>query len=147
MLTMEEAFEKSIKTFSQGEIVNGTVIDVRGKEVIVDIGYKSEGHVALNEFDEDNRPEAGSQIEVLIEVLENRDGQVELSHERAEFKKNCDKINSICEEGGIVTGRIKDAVKGGLIVNIGVEAFLPSSEVEVVQPHNLVALGGEKMEF
>ena len=127
---MEEAFEKSLRTFSQGEIVNGTVIDVRGKEVIVDIGYKSEGHVALNEFDEDNRPEVGSQIEVLIEVLENRDGQVELSHERAEFKKNWDKINSICEEGGIVTGRIKDAVKGGLIVNIGVEAFLPSSQVE-----------------
>ncbi|MBI61158.1 MAG: 30S ribosomal protein S1 [Verrucomicrobiales bacterium] len=147
MLTMEEAFEKSLRTFSQGEIVNGTVIDVRGKEVIVDIGYKSEGHVALNEFDEDNRPEVGSQIEVLIEVLENRDGQVELSHERAEFKKNWDKINSICEEGGIVTGRIKDAVKGGLIVNIGVEAFLPSSQVDVVQPHNLDALVGEKMEF
>ena len=147
MLTMEEAFEKSIKTFSQGEIVNGTVIEIRGKEVIVDIGYKSEGQVALNEFDEDNRPEVGSQIEVLIDALENRDGQVELSHERAEFKKNWDKINSICEEGGVITGRIKDAVKGGLIVNIGVEAFLPSSQVDVVQPKNLDALVGQKMEF
>ena len=147
MLTMEEAFEKSLKTFSQGEIVNGTVIEIRGKEVIVDIGYKSEGQVALNEFGEDNRPEVGSQIEVLIDALENRDGQVELSHERAEFKKNWDKINSICEEGGVITGRIKDAVKGGLIVNIGVEAFLPSSQVDVVQPKNLDALVGQKMEF
>ena len=147
MLTMEEAFEKSLLTISQGEIVNGTVIEIRGKEVIVDIGYKSEGHVAINEFDEDNRPEVGSQIEVLIDVLENREGQVELSHERAQFKKNWDKINSICEEGGVITGRIKEAVRGGLIVNIGVEAFLPSSQVDVIQPKNLEALVGEKMEF
>ena len=71
MLTMEQAFEKSLTTFSEGEIVNGTVIETRGKEVIVDIGYKSEGHVALNEFDEDNQPGVGDQIEVLIEVLES----------------------------------------------------------------------------
>ena len=83
MLTMEEAFEKSLTTFSEGEIVNGTVIETRGKEIIVDIGYKSEGHVALNEFDEDNQPGVGDQIEVLIEVLEDREGQVHLSHERA----------------------------------------------------------------
>ena len=92
MLTMEQAFVKSLTTFSEGEIVNGTVIETRGKEVIVDIGYKSEGHVALNEFDEDNQPGVGDQIEVLIEVLEDREGQVHLSHERAEFKKNWDKI-------------------------------------------------------
>ena len=147
MLTMEQAFEKSLTTFSEGEIVNGTVIETRGKEVIVDIGYKSEGHVALNEFDEDNQPGVGDQIEVLIEVLEDREGQVHLSHERAEFKKNWDKINSLCEEGKVIEGRIKAAVKGGLIVNIGVEAFLPSSQVDVVQPKNLDALVGEKMEF
>ena len=147
MLTMEEAFATTQSNCVAGEIVNGTVIEVRSKEVIVDIGYKSEGSVPLNEFDEDNRPELGSTIEVLIEVLENREGQVELSHERAEFKKNWDKINSICEEGKVIEGRIMSAVKGGLIVNIGVEAFLPNSQVDVVPRKDMSDLVGQKMEF
>jgi len=147
MLTMEEAFEKSQTSFSADKIVEGTVIEVRTKEVVVDIGYKSEGTVPLNEFDEDNKPDIGSKIEVLIEVLENREGQVELSHERAEFKKNWDKINSICEEGKVIEGRVKEVVRGGLMVNIGVEAFLPSSQIDVVPPRDLNALVGQKMEF
>ncbi|MDP7009959.1 MAG: 30S ribosomal protein S1 [Verrucomicrobiota bacterium] len=147
MITMEEAFAKSQTSFSAGEIVEGTVIEVRSKDVIVDIGYKSEGSVPLNEFGDDNRPENGSKIEVLIEVLENREGQVELSHERAEFKKNWDKINSICEEGKVIEGRVKSVVRGGLMVNIGVEAFLPSSQIDVVPPKDLDVLVGQKMEF
>ena len=147
MLTMEEAFAKSQTSFSADEIVEGTVIEVRTKEVVVDIGYKSEGTVPLNEFGEDNKPDIGSRIEVLIEVLENREGQVELSHERAEFKKNWDKINSICEEGKVIEGRVKEVVRGGLMVNIGVEAFLPSSQIDVVPPRDLNALIGQKLEF
>ena len=72
MLTMEEAFAKSQTSFSAGEIVEGTVIEVRSKELVVDIGYKSEGTVPLNEFGADNQPEIGGKIEVRIEVLENR---------------------------------------------------------------------------
>ena len=147
MLTMEEAFAKSQTSFSAGEIVEGTVIEMRSKELVVDIGYKSEGTVQLSEFGADNQPEIGGKIEVLIEVLENREGQVELSHERAEFKKNWDKINSICEEGKIIEGRVKEVVRGGLMVNIGVEAFLPSSQIDVVPPRDLNALVGQKMEF
>ncbi len=147
MLTMEEAFAKSQTSFSAGEIVEGTVIEMRTKELVVDIGYKSEGTVQLSEFGADNQPEIGGKIEVLIEVLENREGQVELSHERAEFKKNWDKINSICEEGKIIEGRVKEVVRGGLMVNIGVEAFLPSSQIDVVPPRDLNALIGQKMEF
>ena len=147
MLTMEEAFAKSQTSFSAGEIVEGTVIEMRSKELVVDIGYKSEGTVPLSEFGADNQPEIGGKIEVLIEVLENREGQVELSHERAEFKKNWDKINSICEEGKIIEGRVKEVVRGGLMVNIGVEAFLPSSQIDVVPPRDLNALIGQKMEF
>ena len=147
MLTMEEAMKQSTISFVEGEIIEGEVIEIRSKEVLVNINFKSEGSVSLNEFDEDNRPVVGDKIEVLIEVLENRDGMVELSHERAEFKKNWDKINSICEEGGVITGRIKEIVKGGLIVNIGVEAFLPSSQVDIVPPKDLKALVGQKYEF
>ena len=147
MLTMEEAMKQSTISFVEGEIIEGEVIEIRSKEVLVNINFKSEGSVSLNEFDEDNQPVVGDKIEVLIEVLENRDGMVELSHERAQFKKNWDKINSICEEGGVITGRIKEIVKGGLIVNIGVEAFLPSSQVDIVPPKDLKALVGQKYEF
>lgn len=147
MLTMEEAMKQSDLCFAEGEIIEGTIIEERAKEVLVDIGYKSEGIVPLNEFDEDDPPKLGDKVEVLIEVLENREGQVELSHEAAEFKRNWDNINTICQEGGVIPGRVKKAVKGGLIVNIGVEAFLPSSQVDIVPPKDLSELEGKTFEF
>jgi len=122
MLTMEEALKQHATRFVQGEIVKGTVIEVRPKEVMVDIGYKSEGVIPSNEFIDIEAVKVGSQIDVLIEKLENKEGTVVLSHEKAEFKKNWDKILTICNEGGIITGKVKAVVKGGLVVNVGVEA-------------------------
>jgi len=147
MLTMEEAFNASLVSVTEGEIVEGTVIEVRAKDIVVDIGYKSEGHVNLNEFSADEQPEVGAKIEVLIEVLEDREGQVHLSHERAKFKKNWDQINDLCEEGKVLEGRVKDVVKGGLIVDIGVEAFLPSSQIDIIPPKDLETFRGEMLEF
>ncbi len=147
MLTMEEAFNASLVSVTEGEIVEGTVIEVRAKDIVVDIGYKSEGHVNLNEFSADEQPEVGTKIEVLIEVLEDREGQVHLSHERAKFKKNWDQINDLCEEGKVLEGRVKDVVKGGLIVDIGVEAFLPSSQIDIIPPKDLETFRGEMLEF
>ncbi|MDP7052256.1 MAG: 30S ribosomal protein S1 [Verrucomicrobiota bacterium] len=147
MLTMEEALKQSTVRFAEEEIVTGKVIEIRQKEVLVDIGYKSEGSISTNEFDEDEPPKVGDEVDVLIERLENRDGMVELSHERAEFKRNWDKINSICQEGGRIKGKIKQAVRGGLIVNIGVEAFLPSSQVDVIPIRDFDSLVGQTFEF
>ncbi len=147
MLTMEEALKQSTVRFAEEEIVTGKVIEIRQKEVLVDIGYKSEGSISTNEFDADEPPKVGDEVDVLIERLENRDGMVELSHERAEFKRNWDKINSICQEGGRIKGKIKQAVRGGLIVNIGVEAFLPSSQVDVIPIKDFDALVGQTHEF
>jgi len=147
MLTMEDALKQSNFSFVEGEIVKGKVLEIRQKEVLVDIGYKSEGSVSLNEFDLEEPPKEGDEIDVLIEQLEDRDGMVVLSHEHAEFKRNWDKINSICQEGGVIPGKIKQIVKGGLIVNIGVEAFLPSSQVDVVPPKDLNELLGKTLEF
>ena len=147
MLTMEEVLKQGNVRFAEEEIVKGKVIEIRQKEVLVDIGYKSEGSISTNEFDEDDPPKVGDEVEVLIERLENREGMVELSHERAEFKQNWDKINSICQEGGRIKGKIKQAVRGGLIVNIGVEAFLPSSQVDVVPTRDFDALVGQTFEF
>jgi small subunit ribosomal protein S1 len=144
---MEEALKQSNKLFSTGEIVKGTVIEVRPKEVLVDIGYKSEGIIPGNEFIDLKSVKVGDEIDVLIEKLENKDGTVVLSHEKAEFKKNWDKILTICNEGGIITGKVKSIVKGGLVVNVGVEAFLPSSQIDVITPKNLAGFVGNTYEF
>ena len=85
MLTMEEAMKQSAMRFAVGEIVKGTIIEVRPKEVLVDIGYKSEGVIPTNEFVDANALKVGDVIDVLIEKLENKEGTVELSHEKAEF--------------------------------------------------------------
>jgi len=111
---MEEAMKHSAMRFAAGEIVKGTVIEVRPKEVLVDIGYKSEGVIPANEFEDIKVIKVGDQIDVLIEKLEDKDGMVVLSKEKAEFKKNWERILSICNEGGTITGKVKAIVKGGL---------------------------------
>ena len=147
MLTMEEALRQTQMRFAPGEIVKGTIIEVRPKEVLVDIGYKSEGAISGNEFDDIKTVKVGDEIDVLIEKLEDKDGMVVLSKEKAEFKKNWDRILTIASEGSTVTGKVKSAVKGGLVVNIGVEAFLPASQIDVVPPKNLQPFIGNSYEF
>src|SRR6202167_6146134 len=147
MLTMEEAMKQSSMGFAAGEIVKGTVIEVRPKEVLVDIGYKSEGVISGGEFDDIKAVKVGDEIDVLIEKLEDKDGMVILSKEKAEFKQNWDKILTICNEGGTITGKVKAVVKGGLLVNIGVEAFLPASQIDVTTIKNMTAFVGNAYEF
>jgi small subunit ribosomal protein S1 len=144
---MEEAMKQSATRFAAGEIVKGTIIEVRPKEVLVDIGYKSEGVIPTNEFVDTSALKVGAEIDVLIEKLENKDGTVELSHEKAEFKKNWERILTICNEGGTILGKVKSIVKGGLVVNIGVEAFLPASQIDVITPRNLAQFVNNTYEF
>jgi small subunit ribosomal protein S1 len=147
MLTMEEALKQGSKLVTQGEIVKGIIIEVRPKEVLVDIGYKSEGVIPNNEFIDFDAVKVGAEIDVLVEKLENKEGTVVLSHEKAEFKKNWERILTICNEGGRVMGKVKAVVKGGLIVNVGVEAFLPSSQIDMITPKNLQSFVGNSYEF
>ena len=146
---MEEAMAQSQPSFAAGQIVKGTVIEIRQKEVMIDIGYKSEGSVPVNEFEDhdEEKLKLGDIVDVQILRLEDRDGMVELSHEQAIFKQNWDNIKTICEEGGHIKGRVKAAVKGGLIVNIGVEAFLPSSQIDVTTPRDLEPYVGQTYDF
>ncbi len=148
MLTMEEALkQRGALPFAAGNIVKGTIIEIRPKEVLVDIGYKSEGVVSGSEFIDLKTAKIGDQIDVLIEKLEDKDGMVVLSKQKAEFKQNWDRILSICNEGGIITGKVTDIVKGGVIVNIGVEAFLPASQIDVITPKNLSQYVGNSYQF
>ena len=148
MLTMEEAMKQTGSLpFASGNIVKGHIIEVRPKEVLVDIGYKSEGVISGAEFEDIKAVKVGDEIDVLIEKLEDRDGMVVLSKEKAEFKKNWERILTICNEGGTISGKVKAVVKGGLLVNIGVEAFLPASQIDVSTPKNLAQYVGNTYDF
>ncbi|MEI6394740.1 MAG: 30S ribosomal protein S1 [Verrucomicrobiota bacterium] len=148
MLTMEEAMKQAGSLpFAAGNIVKGNIIEVRPKEVLVDIGYKSEGVISANEFEDIKTVKVGDQIDVLIEKLEDKEGMVVLSKEKAEFKQNWERILTICNEGGTISGKVKAIVKGGLLVNIGVEAFLPASQIDVLTPKNLAQYVGNTYDF
>jgi len=145
---MEEAMRQAGKLpFAAGNIVKGNIIEVRPKEVLVDIGYKSEGVISGNEFEDIKTVKVGDQIDVLIEKLEDKEGMVILSKEKAEFKQNWERILTICNEGGTIAGKVKAIVKGGLLVNIGVEAFLPASQIDVLTPKNLAQYVGNTYHF
>src|ERR1041384_1976649 len=148
MLTMEEAMKQTgALPFAAGNIVKGTIIEVRPKEVLVDIGYKSEGVISGNEFEDIKNVKVGDQVDVLMENREDKEGMVVLSKEKAEFKENWERILTICNEGGTISGKVKAVVKGGLLVNIGVEAFLPASQIDIVPPKNLNQFVGNTYDF
>ncbi len=127
-------------------IVRGTIIDIKPQVVLVDIGYKSEGVIASNEF-EDEDIQIGDEVEVLLENLENDEGMVVLSKEKAAHKQNWDKIIKVFQDGGLVKGKVKGVVKGGLTVNVGVEAFLPGSQIDIIPPKDLNEYVGNVYEF
>ena len=143
---LEALIDSKLPSFRKGDIVNGTILEIRPQVVLVDIGYKSEGVIPVSEF-EDDEIEVGDQIEVLLESLENDEGLVVLSKEKAAHKQNWDKIVAVFKDGGLVKGKIKSVVKGGLMVNVGVEAFLPGSQVDIIPPKDLNELVGQVYEF
>ena len=138
--------DKSFKEIREGSIVIGRIIEIQPQVVLVDIGYKSEGAIPISEF-EDEDIEVGNDIEVLLERLENDEGMVVLSKEKAAHKQNWDKIAKVFHDGGLVKGKVKSVVKGGLMVNVGVEAFLPGSQIDIIPPKDLTEYVGNVYEF
>ncbi len=134
---MSAALEQQENQFSAGSIIKGTVSGIKGTEVFVDIGYKSEGVVPSNEFEDASQVKAGDVIDVLLVELESENGMVNLSKSRADDKIRWDTILKKYTEGGVVTGTIRSKVRGGLIVDVdGVDAFLPGSQVDVSPVHD-----------
>jgi small subunit ribosomal protein S1 len=146
MTNFETLLSQSMQNFKEGTIVKGRIIERRPREVMVDIGYKSEGAIDLNEFSSADDLAIGQEIEVLLERLENEDGQVILSRQKAAHKQNWDKIVKLSEAGKTVQGLVKGIVKGGLMVDVGVEAFLPSSQIDINPPKNLREFLGQTLE-
>ena len=149
MIEMKELLAKSkaIRDYKEGSIVKGTILEIRPREVLVDIGYKSEGAIAAHEFDDIADLQVGDEVEVLICRLENDEGMVILSKERAAAKQNWEKIVKVFDEGGLIKGKVKAVVKGGLLVNVGVEAFLPGSQIDVIPPKDLTQFVGNTYDF
>ena len=138
--------DKSFREFREGSIVLGRIIEIQPQIVLVDIGYKSEGAIPVSEF-EDEEFAVGDEIEVLLERLENDEGMIVLSKEKAAHKQNWDKIAKVFHDGGLVKGKVKAVVKGGLMVNVGVEAFLPGSQIDIIPPKDLTEYVGNVYDF
>jgi small subunit ribosomal protein S1 len=147
MVQMQDVMSKPMPDFREGSIVKGRILEVRPREVLVDIGYKSEGVIPLTEFEEVDSLEVGDEVDVLLERLENDEGMVVLSKEKAAYRQNWNKIASVFHGDGLIKGKVKSVVKGGLMVNIGVEAFLPASQIDVVPPKDLQQFVGNTYDF
>ena len=139
--------ESKIELLKEGSVISGTIMEIRPTEVVIDFGGKAEGTIPAHEFLDLSELEIGSNIEVFLERLEDRFGNPQLSFDKAEQKKNWEKIVNTCEEGSVITGRVRSKVKGGLVVNIGVDAFLPSSQVDIQAPKNLDQFVGQTFDF
>jgi len=131
----------------ENSLVKGRVMEVRQNEVIVDIGGKSEGSINIAEFLSPEDLQIGQEIDVFLEKVEDKSGSPVLSFDKAEQKKNWETILAKCQEGAVVSGRIRSKVKGGLVVSIGVDAFLPASHIDVQPPKNLDQYIGQTYDF
>ncbi len=143
-----DLYDNSFRNIAEGEVVKGTVLKVNENEVVVDVGYKSEGVISVNEFLDENgvvMVQAGDLVDVLLERTEDRDGHIVLSREKAEKMKIWDEVEKAFVERKVVIGRVIERIKGGLAVDIGVRAFLPGSQIDVRPVRNLDALRGQEL--
>ena len=138
---MIEMYESTLKSIKEGEIVMGTILDVTRDDVIVDVGFKSEGIIPIDEFPKPVNISVGDEIDVYLEQIEDSNGQLILSKQKADFMRVWDKIRDIYDSGQTVEGRVVRRIKGGLVVDVlGVDAFLPGSQVALRQVPDFDAL-------
>src|SRR5580698_8064554 len=139
IVAITDSLGKPEQDYESNKIVSGRVLEIRGDDVVIDIGYKSEGVIKLDEWKEDGAegmppPKAGDTVEVLLETVEGDDGSISLSYRKAKRQKEWNAILAKHKEGDVVSGRVLKKIKGGLLVNIGVNVFLPASQVDIRRP-------------
>ena len=143
----EEIYHQEAQAYDLNEILTGTIVRVDNDEVVVDIGYKSEGVVQRDEWEEhEDVPEVGQQIEVELEEFEDSIGLIVLSKRKADRRREWEKIISTHAEGDIVKGSVIRKIKGGLLLNIGVNVFLPASQVDIRRPNDIAEYIGSEIE-
>jgi small subunit ribosomal protein S1 len=144
----ESLYDETLSTVAVDEVVIGTVIQMTLREVVINIGYKSEGVVSLNEFRYNPNLKVGDKVEVYVESQEDKKGQLLLSHKKARAINSWDRVNASLEKDEIITGYIKCRTKGGMIVDVfGIEAFLPGSQIDVKPIRDYDVFVGKTMEF
>jgi len=149
-MSMQQLYEESLRSLQEGEVINGTIIQVTKDFVLVDVGYKSEGQIPIQEFVNEEgvvTANVGDKIDVLLESREDEDGEIRLSKEKAAKIKVWDEIRRAYNDGEVIRGLISARVKGGYTVDIGVPAFLPGSQVDLRPVKDMDALVGKTLDF
>ena len=145
---LEEIYKGSLNDLSETDVIIGKVVRLTDKEAIVDINFKSEGVISLNEFRYNQGLKVGDEVEVMVDRREDKTGQLQLSHKKARTLKAWDKVNEYHQSGEIVNGFVKSRTKGGMIVDVfGIEAFLPGSQIDVKPIKDYDQFVGKTMEF
>ena len=145
---LEKAYDETLNKVSEHQVVEGTVISIDKKEVIVNIGYKSDGIIPASEFRYNPELKVGDKVEVYVENQEDRKGQLVLSHKKARLSKSWERVNAALENEEVIQGYIKCRTKGGMIVDVfGIEAFLPGSQIDVHPIRDYDVFVGKTMEF
>ena len=148
MNEMMALYDESISGIQEGQIVKGTIVSTGESEVMIDIGFKSEGAVPLREFNDLSAIEIGQEIEVFLENVEDQEGQVVLSKQKADFMRVWDSIKDAHDTGNTVQGRLMRRIKGGIVVDLfGVDAFLPGSQIDIRQVKNFDQFLGQEFPF
>jgi small subunit ribosomal protein S1 len=140
LTAFEQEFADSLgagQDFDIGRIISGRVIEIVGDQVVVDVGYKSEGLVPLNEWEDEEAPKQGDEVQVLLEGMEDDTGEIVLSHKKAQRMIAWEKVIALHHEGDVVSGKVTRKIKGGLLVDIGVNVFLPASQVDIRRPNDI----------
>ena len=148
---LESWLPQDSQVFESNKIVTGRVLEIRGDDVVIDIGYKSEGVIKLEEWKDEagdlvNPPKPGESIEVLLETVEDEQGGISLSYRKAKRQKEWESILAKHKEGDVVEGLCGKKIKGGLLVNIGVNVFLPASQVDIRRPADIGEYIGQKIQ-
>ena len=145
---MEKKYGETMRVFRSGELVSGKIVNISTTDVAVDIGFKSEGSISHDEFDDVDKLKIGDSIEVCIDRIENREGSLVLSKRKAEFYRIWENINELYQSGEMLEAQISRRIKGGMIVDLfGIEAFLPGSQIDVHPVRDFDALVGVNMDF
>jgi Ribosomal protein S1 len=145
---LAEEYKGTFNDISENQIISAKVIGISDSDVMVDIGFKSEGLISRSEFDNKDLPEIGSNIDIFLEKFEDTDGNITLSKYKADFIKRWDELKHFCESGEPVNGKVVKRVKGGLVVDLGViQAFLPGSQADVQPIKNFDDLINKEFDF
>ncbi|HOV85847.1 MAG TPA: 30S ribosomal protein S1 [Syntrophobacteraceae bacterium] len=150
MDSLHDLYEQSFRNIQEGEVIRGKIVQISDDFVMVDIGYKSEGQISLHEFKDEKgiiQAAIGDEVDVLLEYHDDEDGTIHLSKEKAAKIKVWDEISRIYNNDGTIEGKVVAKVKGGLAVDIGVQAFLPGSQVDLRPVRNLESLIGQTLPF